>query len=89
MWGELFEAAMVICFGVSWPISIVKSYKSKTVGGKSIFFLFFIFVGYLFGITSKFVSGNITYVLAFYILNSIMVFIDILLYFRNSKLKLG
>ena len=85
MWGELFEAFMVISFGVSWPVSIVKSYKSKTVGGKSILFLFFVFVGYLFGITSKLVSGKITYVLAFYVLNAIMVFIDILLYFRNSR----
>ena len=83
---ELFEAAMVICFGISWPISIYKSYTSRTAKGKSLPFLVFIFTGYIFGIASKFIDGNITYVLFFYVLNAIMVFIDLILYFRNRRL---
>lgn len=83
---ELFEAFMVVCFGISWPISISKSYTSRTAKGKSIVFLLFILAGYLFGIASKIIAGNITYVFVFYILNFIMVFADLLLYFRNRKL---
>lgn len=83
---ELFEAAMVICFGISWPVSIFKSYTSQTAKGKSIFFMVMILLGYGCGIVSKLVSDNITYVFIFYILNFVMVSIDILLYFRNKKI---
>lgn len=83
---ELFEAFMVVCFGVSWPTSILKSYRSKTANGKSLVFLFFILFGYAFGIISKLISGKITYVFIFYVLNLIMVSVDIGLYFHNKKL---
>lgn len=83
---QLFEAAMVICFGISWPISIMKSIKSKTAKGKSIIFMMFIMGGYVFGIVSKLVAGTITYVLFFYVLNLLMVSIDVWLYYRNSRL---
>jgi len=83
---ELLEAFMIISFGISWPIAILKSYRSRTAKGKSILFIFFILFGYGCGISSKLVSGKITYVFAFYILNFIMVALDAILYFRNSKL---
>ena len=87
--GDIFETIMVICFGVSWPVSIYKSIKSKTAKGKSLVFLICIFIGYLCGIVSKVLigieSGKISYVLYFYILNAIMVFIDLILYFNNKK----
>ena len=84
--GQIFEAAMVICFGISWPLSIVKSLKSKTAKGKSLIFMLFIFVGYIFGISAKLVANNITYVFVFYVINLLMVGFDICLYFRNRKL---
>ena len=83
---QLFEALMIIFFGFSWPTNIIKSYRSRTAKGKSLLFLILVFIGYCFGVTGKLISGNITYVLFFYILNTIMVFIDILLYFRNTAL---
>ncbi len=82
---QLFEALMVICFGISWPMSILKSIKSRTAKGKSLLFMLFILTGYGFGITSKLIGNNITYVLPLYILNFIMVGTDIILYFINSK----
>lgn len=85
---QLLEAFMVICFGISWPISIMKSYTSQTAKGKSFVFLVFILIGYLCGIASKFLSNNISYVLIFYIINFVMVFIDLCLYFRNKKFDL-
>ena len=83
---QLFEAFMVICFGISWPVSIIKSLRSKTVKGKSLVFILFVAIGYVCGITSKLVSGTITYVFIFYVINFFMVSFDIGLYFRNRKL---
>ncbi len=85
---ELFEAAMVICFGASWPLSLYKSVKSRTARGKSLPFECLIWIGYLCGIIGKVMTHNITYVFAFYILNILMVSADILLYFRNRRLDL-
>ena len=76
----------MICFGVSWPVSVYKSWTARTARGKSLVFEIFIWLGYVSGIIGKLLSGNITYVLAIYILNIVMVSVDIGLYFRNSRL---
>jgi bacteriorhodopsin len=83
---EILETLMVIAFGLSWPNNIIKSWRARTTQGKIIMFLYFVFIGYLCGISAKLVSGHINYVFVFYILNSIMVLIDITLYYRNMKL---
>ena len=83
---ELFETFMVVSFGLSWPLSIYKSYTSRTSKGKSLVFMVFILFGYACGIASKLLSRHITYVLVFYILNLVMVSIDLGLFFRNRKL---
>ena len=84
--GQVFELIMLICFGLSWPTSVLKSYRSRTAKGKSLFFEIFIWVGYVVGVIGKFVSHNITYVLIIYAIKIIMLSIDICLYFRNTKL---
>lgn len=83
---QFLEALMVVLFGISWPLNIIKSVRSRTARGKSLPFLIFIWTGYIAGIASKLVAGNITYVFVFYMLNLIMVSIDFCLYFRNVKL---
>lgn len=83
---EILEALMVISFGISWPISIMKSYTSRTAKGRSLFFLLMVLFGYAAGITSKLVSGKITYVFIFYVMNFIMVGVDTVLFCRNRKL---
>lgn len=83
---EILEALMVVGFGISWPVSIIKSYKARTAKGKSLLFLCFILFGYVCGILSKLVSGKITYVFVFYVLNLLMVSLDLVLYFRNRAL---
>lgn len=50
---DLLEVPMILCFGLSWPISIRKSWISRTAKGKSLFFEFFIWAGYIFGIVRK------------------------------------
>lgn len=77
---------MVICFGLSWPASVLKSYRSRTTKGKSLAFEIFIWLGYVAGIIGKFITQNITYVFIFYIINIVMVSIDLCLYFRNATL---
>jgi len=83
---RIFEAMMILCFGISWPISIYKSYKSRKVGSKSIVFLSAILIGYVAGIINKILySPDI--VLFLYILNLLMVAVDMLLYFRNVRIE--
>lgn len=84
--GEIFEAAMVICFGLSWPMSVYKAWKARTAKGKSLLFEVFIWIGYVCGIAGKIINQNITYVFIFYLLNIVMVSIDLLLYVRNVQL---
>jgi len=82
---EIFEILMLICFGFAWPTSIYKSIKSKSIEGKSGIFMYVVIVGYLCGITHKIVNDP-DFVIALYALNAIMVFIDLLLYYRNKRL---
>lgn len=87
MISEIMEIAMIVSFGASWPLNVIKSYKSRTTKGKSLAFLVLIFFGYLCGIAGKILGGSFKWhVLFFYVLNSIMVGADLILYFRNKKL---
>jgi len=82
---QIFEVIMLICFGISWPISVYKSIKSKSTKGKSIVFLLAIIIGYISGIIGKIVNNNITYVLILYCINLFVVSIDFILYFINKR----
>ncbi len=89
---EFLEVLMIVSFGFSWPMNVIKSYKARTAKGKSLAFLYLIFFGYIAGISSKFVNEEYMaqisqkwYVLFFYILNFIMVGTDLVLYYRNKQ----
>lgn len=90
---EILEILMIVSFGFSWPMNVIKSYKARTTKGKSLAFLILIFLGYVAGIASKLVNdtymsqiGQKWYVLFFYVLNFIMVGLDLVLYVRNYRL---
>lgn len=84
---ELMEVCMIVAFGCSWPVNVIKSWRMRTTKGKSLAFLVLIFVGYLLGIAGKLLAPSCKwYVLFFYILNSVMVGVDLLLYARNWRL---
>ena len=76
---------MLLCFGISWPVSVYKSYTSRSTQGKSLVFMSAILIGYIAGITGKILSGNINYVLLVYVFNFVIVSIDFVLYFINRK----
>ncbi len=82
---SIFEILMLLCFGAAWPFSIYKSYKSKSVAGKSPIFLAILLVGYICGILHKILYAY-DVVVYLYALNFIMVSTDFLLYIRNVKL---
>lgn len=75
---------MLVCFGAAWPVSIYKSWKSRSTAGKSVLFLWIIWAGYVSGVTYKILS-NPDPVLGLYILNGVLVFLDILLYYKNRS----
>ena len=75
---------MLVCFGFAWPLSIIRSIRSKSTKGKSILFLIVIGAGYIFGIVHKLLY-SMDIVLALYILNAVMVATDTVLYFINRK----
>ena len=90
---ELLEITMLLCFGASWPMNVIKSWRARTARGKSLAFLCLIEVGYVAGVASKLLNpaymasfSEKWYVLFFYILNFTMVGVDLCLYFRNRRL---
>ena len=84
---ELMEICMIVAFGFSWPMNVIKSYKARTTKGKSLAFLVLIFFGYICGIASKLLAPSFKwYVLFFYVLNFLMIATDLVLYVRNYKL---
>lgn len=85
---ELMEICMIVSFGFSWPMNVIKSYKARTTKGKSLAFLILILFGYICGITGKIVAPACKwYVMFFYVLNFLMVGADLLLYIRNFQLE--
>ena len=78
---QFFEAGMLVCFGVSWPVGILKTWRSKRTEGKSIGFLLLVFVGYLCGIAAKVAlsanGGHLEWVTALYAINAIFVLVDL------------
>ena len=90
---EILEIFMIVLFGISWPMNLMKSFKARTTKGKSLPFLLLIFFGYIAGIASKLTSATYLadfsekwYVLFFYVLNFLMVGGDLVLYIRNYRL---
>ena len=84
--GSILETVMLVCFGFSWPLNVIKAYKAKTAKGTSLPFILLIITGYIAGISAKLISGQINYVLLAYILNLAIVSLNVIVYFRNVSL---
>lgn len=76
-----YEILMLICFGASWPVALIKTYSAKSVKGKSFLFLFLILLGYIFGIIHKLIYNN-DYVIWLYVMNGLLVLADMALWFK-------
>ena len=84
--GSILETVMLVCFGFSWPLNVIKAYRAKTAKGTSLPFVLLIITGYISGISAKLISGQINYVLIAYILNLAIVSLNVIVYFRNVSL---
>ena len=84
--GSILETIMLVCFGFSWPLNVIKAYRAKTAKGTSLPFILLIITGYIAGISAKIISGQINYVLIAYILNLAIVSLNVIVYFRNVSL---
>ena len=83
---DILEMTMLVCFGLSWPINVYKCFKARTAVGTSPLFIVLILVGYVSGITAKFMCQKINIVLIVYFLNLIIVLLNLAVYFRNRRL---
>lgn len=77
---SIWEVLFLICFAISWPISIIKALRTKVVIGKSPVFMMLIILGYIFGIIHKVLNNN-DIVIWLYVLNTSLVCCDLFLYF--------
>ena len=88
---SILEAIMLVCFGLSWPISIYRTYKVKNPLGKSIAFLWLIIIGYLAGILNKIVGNKVDWVIWLYAINALKVATDLFLVLlyrrRNARME--
>lgn len=82
---SIFEAGMLLCFGASWPAAVLKTYRTKNVEGKSLLFLLLILTGYLCGMINKVVYFGYDIVFWLYVINFMLVFSDLVLYFRYCR----
>ena len=82
----ILETIMLVCFGFSWPMNLIKAYKARTARSTSLPFILLIIAGYIAGISAKIALGNINYVLVAYLLNLAIVSLNLVVYFRNITL---
>ena len=94
---SIMEMLMVICFGVSWPLNIIKAWRARTARGTSLLFYGCIWLGYVFALVGKCIliacyapqPWYVTvkwYVMLLYIVNTLMVTVGILVCLRNRAL---
>ena len=77
---SIWEVLFLLCFAVSWPVSIAKSLRTKMVIGKSPLCMSLIILGYIFGIIHKSLYSN-DIVIWLYVFNAVLVSFDLVLYF--------
>ena len=86
MISPILETIMLVCFGFTWPMNLIKAYKARTAKSTSLPFILLIITGYIAGICAKLASGNLNYVLIAYLLNLAIVSLNLVVYFRNVAL---
>ena len=70
------EAAMLICFGASWPFAIMKTVRVKNPAGKSYLFATLVVIGYVAGSIARFMRDGVDLVFCLYIFDMMMVLTD-------------
>ena len=82
---DILETVMLVCFGCSWPLSVYKNIRARSAKAMSLQFILLIIAGYVAGITAKVLRGNFSYVLVMYIINLVIVSVNVVVYFINRR----
>ena len=82
---QILESIMLICFGCSWPISVIRNFRARTAKSMSLGFILLIITGYIAGIAAKICTHNFSYVLAVYLFNLLAVSANLVVYFINRS----
>ncbi len=83
---ELFETIMLLCFGLSWPVSLIKNIRAKSTS-TSIAFMCLILTGYAAGIVAKVMTSGCNYVFYVYLFNVAMVLANLAVTLHNRATK--
>ena len=83
---SILEATMLVCFGLSWPMNVIKAVKARSAKSMSLPFILLIIFGYVAGIGAKILVNQVNYVLIVYFINLAIVTLNLMVYFRNKKL---
>jgi hypothetical protein len=74
---EVFEAVMLVCFGLAWPLATLRMLQSRSAQGRGLGFTLIILAGYLAGVLSKLLGmhagTSLPPVFWLYVLNSASV----------------
>ncbi len=81
----VLETVMLLCFGFSWPLNVIKAIKARSARNMSLPFILLIIAGYIAGITAKIMTGQINYVLIAYFINLAIVTVNLCVYFINKR----
>ncbi len=86
---QILEAVMLICFGCSWPMNLIKNYRARSAKAMSLGFIVLIITGYIAGIVAKIFTvandGLVSwYVWVVYIFNVLIVSMNLGVYFINK-----
>ena len=77
---QICEGLMMLTFGISWPMQIIKTIRTKNPMGKSFLFLYLILMGYLAGLASQAFEGRLFKPeTILYVINTLMVLTDLVL----------
>lgn len=85
---SILETIMLVCFGFSWPINVIKAFKARSAKSTSLPFILLIMLGYIAGICAKIVEHKFNYVLVVYFINLAIVSVNLAVYFRNRHLDM-
>lgn len=70
---EVLETFMLLCFGLSWPVSLIRTLRAGGACSSSVAFMCLILSGYFAGITAKVMTAGCGFVFYVYLFNILMV----------------
>ena len=88
--GEMLEGGMLVCFGISWPVDIVRTIRTGRTEGKSLAFMSLVLAGYILGMGAKLarVAGTGRWpelITLLYVFNAVAIIVDIAVTLRLRR----